>query len=104
MQNPDLILSNYDFDLPSELIADRPVEGRHNSRLLVYRVSTDTIEHRNFYEISDILTSEHLLVLNQSKVFPCRLFGQKTSGGKAELFLLSLIHNQGKSFQHKSCF
>lgn len=92
MQNPDLILSNYDFDLPAELIADRPVEGRHNSKLLVYHASTDTIEHRNFFEISDILSEDHLLVLNQSKVFPCRLFGTKPSGGKSELFLLSLLY------------
>ena len=93
MQNPDLILSNYDFELPSHLVADRPVEGRHNSRLLVYHCKENRLEHRKFYELPEILSPEHLLVLNQSKVFPCRLLGQKATGGKCEVFLLSLLHD-----------
>ena len=87
MQNPDLQLASYDFDLPTELIADRPIEGRHNSKLLVYRVSENKVEHRFYYELPEILSSEHLLVFNQSKVFPCRLVGQKPTGGKCEVFI-----------------
>src|SRR5690606_32770495 len=60
-------------------------------RLLVYRVSSDEVSHHHFYELPELLPKDSLLVLNQSKVFPCRLFGNKESGGKAELFLLSLI-------------
>jgi S-adenosylmethionine:tRNA ribosyltransferase-isomerase len=95
MQNPDLQLSNYDFELPSELIAERPIEGRHHSRLLVYKISTNEVSHHRFYELPKLLPKDHLLVLNQSRVFPCRLIGQKSSGGKCEVFLLSLLDNNG---------
>lgn len=96
MQNPDTILSNYDFNLPGDLIAERPIEGRHNSKLLVYHVMDDRIEHRSFYELPEILPEGSTLVLNQSKVFPCRLYGKKPTGGKAEVFLLSLIHSNNQ--------
>lgn len=90
--NPeDLHLSNYDFDLPKNLIADRPVVGRHHSKLLIYDAKTNEIIHTNFLEIDKYLPSDSLLVANQSKVFPCRLIGQKTSGGKAEIFILSVV-------------
>lgn len=87
----DLLKSSYYFDLPSELIADRPVEGRHNSKLLVYKAKSDQIIHTQFNNLPEFLSSETHLVLNQSKVFPCRLLGHKPSGGAAEVFLLSLI-------------
>lgn len=89
--NIDLELSSYDFELPSELIAERPVVGRQNSKLLVYRVKDNSIEHRNYYDLPEILDNRHHLVLNQSKVFPCRLIGQKQTSGKCEVFILSLI-------------
>lgn len=95
MQNPDLQLASYDFDLPAELIAERPIEGRHNSKLLVYYASENRVEHKHYYDLPDILSSEHMLVFNQSKVFPCRLIGQKESGGKCEVFILSLIEQKG---------
>lgn len=96
MQNQDLQLASYNFYLPEELIADRPIEGRQNSKLLVYRVKSNTIEHKNYFDLPDLLTPEHLLVLNKSKVFPCRLIGQKKTGGKCEVFILSLIENKGE--------
>ena len=95
MQNIDLQLESYDFDLPHELIADRPVEGRQNSKLLVYKAKSNTVEHKHYYDLPNILSSDHLLVLNQSKVFPCRLYGEKPTGGKAEVFILSLITENG---------
>ena len=91
----DLLLASYDFDLPSHLIADRPIPGRENSKLLVYRMSDNSIEHKNYFDLPDILSSDHHLVLNQSKVFPCRLIGQKPTGGKCEVFVLSLIEQDG---------
>ena len=91
MQNIDLLLDSYDYNLPPNLIATRPVESREKSKLLVYYARSDRLEDRYFYELPDILPAEHLLVLNQSKVFPCRLFGFKETGGKCELFLLSLL-------------
>jgi len=85
--NPkDLELSSYHFDLPAELIAQRP---EISSRLLVYNISTDEVIHDYFANIGEYLPKESLLVFNQTKVFPSRLIGRKDSGGKAELFLLS---------------
>ena len=95
MQNPDLQLASYDFELPQKLIASRPIKGRHNSKLLVYRASTNEVEHRHYYDLPEILNSENLLVFNQSKVFPCRLLGNKPTGGAVEVFILSLIHEDG---------
>lgn len=95
MDNPDLLLKNYDFNLPEKLIASRPVSVRSESKLLVYNIKTNEVLHKKFYEIKDILPKDSLLVLNESKVFPCRLYGKKTSGGKCEVFLLSLIDDKG---------
>lgn len=95
MQNPDLLLASYDFDLPKELIAERPIPGRHNSKLLVYYAQENRIEHKKYTDLPEILSPENLLVFNQSKVFPCRLLGNKPTGGKCEVFILSLIHQNG---------
>lgn len=85
--NPDdLLLSSYHFDLPEELIAQRPAV---ESRLLVYKASTNEVIHDYFKNIGSYLPPEAFLVFNRSKVFPSRLLGTKQTGGKAELFLLS---------------
>ncbi|MBC7537541.1 MAG: tRNA preQ1(34) S-adenosylmethionine ribosyltransferase-isomerase QueA [Bacteriovorax sp.] len=85
--NPDdLLLSSYHFDLPDELIAQRPAL---ESRLLVYNARTGEVVHDYFKNIGSYLPPEALLVFNRTKVFPSRLLGTKQSGGKAELFLLS---------------
>lgn len=88
----DFLLQNYNFDLPKELIADRPVPDRHSSRLLVYDEERDSITHSTFSEIQNFLPKGSTLVFNRSKVFPCRLIGHKPSGGEAEVFILSLLH------------
>ncbi len=90
----DLELKSYNFDLPKELIADRPVPDRHSSRLLVFKEETGEIIHSNFSEIGQFLPENSTLIFNRSKVFPCRLLGQKTSGGAAEVFVLSLMHQE----------
>ncbi|MGZ3790212.1 MAG: tRNA preQ1(34) S-adenosylmethionine ribosyltransferase-isomerase QueA [Bacteriovorax sp.] len=92
MNSLDLKLSSYHFDLPEELIAQRP---EAKSRLLVYKVSTNEIFHDTFGNIASYLPPEALLVFNRSKVFPSRLLGTKESGGRAELFLLSTEHALG---------
>ncbi|MGE3611577.1 MAG: tRNA preQ1(34) S-adenosylmethionine ribosyltransferase-isomerase QueA [Bacteriovoracaceae bacterium] len=89
----DLQLSSYDFDLPAELIADRPVMDRHSSKLLVFNEETQQITHSTFKEINQFLPPHSTLVFNRSKVFPCRLIGSKPSGGEAEVFILSLLHS-----------
>lgn len=91
----DLLLQSYDFDLPPELIADRPVPDRHSSKLLVYDEASDTVIHAHYSEIGNYLPKESTLVFNRSKVFPCRLMGHKPSGGEAEVFVLSLISENG---------
>ncbi|MBT4792420.1 MAG: tRNA preQ1(34) S-adenosylmethionine ribosyltransferase-isomerase QueA [Halobacteriovoraceae bacterium] len=91
MKNLDLLKESYDFDLDASLIADRPIMGRHNSKLLVYNQQTGEITHTQYKYLAEFLSPNHTLVFNQSKVFPCRLLGQKASGGKIELFLLSLL-------------
>ena len=93
--NEDLILRAYHYDLPNELIAQRPIDGssRHQSRLMVYNAQTDTVIHDYFYNLPNYLPKDSLIVFNQSKVFPSRLLGHKSSGGKAEIFFLSHTKN-----------
>jgi S-adenosylmethionine:tRNA ribosyltransferase-isomerase len=78
----------FNYDLPSEFIAQQPAEPRDHSRLLVLDRATGTIEHRRFYEIGDYLAAGDLLIANDSRVIPARLHGHKTSGGAVEIFLL----------------
>jgi len=81
--------SEFEYDLPSELIAQTPIEPRDASRLLVLHRATGNIEHRLFRDIGDYLRPGDLLVANDTKVIPARLFGHKTpTGGKVELLLL----------------
>ncbi len=86
----DFELNSYDFNLPPELIAERPVADRHSSRLLVYDEARDQVTHSTFAQINDFLPPEATIVFNRSKVFPCRLLGKKSTGGEAEVFILSL--------------
>lgn len=88
-------LSSYDYDLPPGLIAKRPVSPRDHSRLMVYRRDHDEIIHTHFYKIADFLPKYSTLVINESKVFPCRLVGQKISGGEVEVFILTLLPVNG---------
>lgn len=87
----DLELNAYDYDLPAELIASRPVERRDESRLLAYDMSSGSVTHTQFKHLVELLPEGSTLVLNQSKVFPCRLIGRKSTGGESEAFVLSLI-------------
>jgi S-adenosylmethionine:tRNA ribosyltransferase-isomerase len=81
--------SDFDYDLPPELIAQTPVEPRDSSRLLVLSRDTGQMEHRRFHEIADYLEEGDLLVLNDSRVIPARLHGRREgTGGRVELLLL----------------
>ena len=95
MERDDLLTDSYDYHLPPELVAQRPAQRRDQSRLLVYRQKSNSVEHRYFHELADILPADTLLVLNQSKVFPCRLLGKKPTGGKAEILFLSIASQGG---------
>lgn len=86
-------LSSYYYDLPQDLIAQTPIEPRDSSRLLVYNKKTNTIEHKHFYDIIDYLNEGDVLVINNTKVVPCRLFGKKKdTGANIEVFLLKRIN------------
>ena len=80
-------LADFDYDLPPELIAKRPVDERTDSRLLVLDRASSAIRHDRFKSLIDYLRPGDLLVLNDTRVIPARLFGQKESGGKVEVFL-----------------
>jgi S-adenosylmethionine:tRNA ribosyltransferase-isomerase len=81
-------LSDFDYALPEALIAQEPCPVRDRSRLMVLKRDTGAVEHRIFSEIEDSLIPGDLLVLNDTRVFPCRLPARKPGGGKAEIFLL----------------
>jgi len=85
----NLRLSAFDFDLPESLIAQEPSAQRDRSRLMVLKRGSDAVEHRIFLDIVEYLAPGDLLVVNDTKVFPCRLLARKPGGGKAEIFLLS---------------
>tara|TARA_B100000925_G_scaffold129820_1_gene97195 strand:- start:7456 stop:8529 length:1074 start_codon:yes stop_codon:yes gene_type:complete len=93
-KNTDLLKSSYHYDLPKELIAERPAANRADSRLLYYKKSKNQYSDLDFIDIIDLLPENALLVANRSKVFPCRIFCQKTTGAKAEIFFLEIIKNQ----------
>ena len=88
-------LSEYNYNLPIDLIAQEPVEERDQSRLMVLSPSPITMLHRTFSDLPDFLKEGDLLVINDTKVFPARLIGKKeTTGGEVELFLLRPNHDE----------
>jgi S-adenosylmethionine:tRNA ribosyltransferase-isomerase len=78
----------FDYNLPSALIAQQPAEPRDSSRLLVLQRATGQIEHRHFRDLGDYFHPGDLLVANNSRVIPARLYGRKPTGGAVEIFLL----------------
>ena len=80
--------SDFYYDLPPELIAQTPVEPRDSSRLLVYHRDTGAVEHKIFRDVIDYLNPGDVLVINQTRVIPARLYGVKEGTGGAIEFLL----------------
>ncbi len=92
-----MLLSEFDYTLPEELIAQTPAEKRENSRMMVLKTGNginETIEHKHFYDIVDLLDENHVLILNNTKVIPARLYGYKDTGAKIEVFLLKEHENK----------
>lgn len=87
-------LSLFDYHLPRQLIAQKPAKPRDSSRLLVYNRQTKKVIHDHFYNIGKYLKAGDVLVLNNSKVFPARLWGRKPTGGKIEVFLLKKVEGK----------
>lgn len=79
------------YRLPEERIAQTPIEPRHNSKLLVYDRKSKEIKHEIFKNIGLYLSKDDLIVINQTKVIPARIFAKKETGGKVEILLLKQI-------------
>ncbi|MDD3593382.1 MAG: tRNA preQ1(34) S-adenosylmethionine ribosyltransferase-isomerase QueA [Candidatus Gastranaerophilales bacterium] len=84
-------LSEFDYNLPEELIAQLPAHKRENSRMIVLNRHEKTVSHKNFFDIVDLLDENDVLVLNNTRVFPARLIGYKPTGAKIEVFLLKQV-------------
>ena len=85
--------SDFYYELPEELIAQTPIEPRDASRLLVYDRSTNTIEHKHFYDLPDYLHKGDVLVINNTRVLPARIYGVKAvTGAKVEFLLHKRIN------------
>lgn len=87
-------ISEFDYNLPEELIAQMPADKRENSRMLVLDKIDKTIEHKHFFDIVDYIDKDSILVLNNTKVIPARLYGHKDTGAKIEVFLLEAVENK----------
>ena len=87
-----MLLSEYDYNLPEELIAQLPADKRENSKMLVLNRAEHTISHKHFYDIVDLIDKNSLLVMNNTKVLPARLIGHKDTGAKIEVFLLKSLN------------
>ena len=82
-------LSHFNFDLPEDLLAEYPSENRDESRLMVLNRKNQTIEHKYFKDLIDYFDEDDVMILNNTKVFPARLFGNKEkTGARIEVFLL----------------
>ena len=80
--------SDFYYDLPEELIAQHPAEPRDSARLLVYHKDSGKIEDKHFYDIIDYLKPGDVLVINDTKVIPARIYGHRdATGGKIEFLL-----------------
>ena len=84
-------LSDFDYTLPEELIAQEPLQERDKSRLLVVNRSAGTIEHRQFADINEYLRDDDLMVMNDTRVVAVRLYGSKSTGGSVEALLMRRI-------------
>ena len=87
-------LADFDYHLPEELIAQKPLEQRSASRLLHVAPCSDDITNGQFTDIAAFLNPGDLLVFNDTRVVPARLFGQKQSGGKIEVLVERILDDQ----------
>lgn len=86
-----MLLSDFDYELPEELIAQTPIEPRNASRLMVLDPIEETIKHHHFFELKNFLTEGDTLIFNDTRVIPARLIGHRETGGRVEVFLLRRI-------------
>jgi S-adenosylmethionine:tRNA ribosyltransferase-isomerase len=87
-------LQDYDFELPEDLIAQQPARQRDQSRLMLLDRRSGALQHRRFCNLTAELTPRDLLVINDTRVIPARLFGRKPSGGRVEVLILDYAGGQ----------
>jgi S-adenosylmethionine:tRNA ribosyltransferase-isomerase len=88
-------LSAFDFELPDDLIAEHPVENRDESRLMVLNREKQTIEHKVFKDVLDYFDDGDVMIMNNTKVFPARMYGNKEkTGARIEVFLLRELNRE----------
>lgn len=88
-------LSEFDFELPNELLAEYPAENRDESKLMVINRKDQSIEHKLFKDLKDYFDEDDVLVFNNTKVFPARLYGNKEkTGARIEVFLLRELNSE----------
>lgn len=88
-------LSHFNFDLPPELLAEYPAENRDEARLMVLNRKEQTIEHKQFKDLIEYFEPHDVMVLNNTKVFPARLYGNKEkTGARIEVFLLRELNSE----------
>ena len=89
-----MLTSEFDYELPEEMIAQKPANRRSLSKMMVLDKKYKTVENKVFSDIVDYLNENDVLVLNNTKVFPARLLGEKTTGAHVEIFLLKELQNK----------
>ena len=89
-------IQEFDYELPEDLIAQRPSEKRENSKMMVLDKENHQIQHKNFFNIVDYLDENCVLILNNTKVMPARLYGYKDTGAKIEVFLLKKYDGENR--------
>jgi S-adenosylmethionine:tRNA ribosyltransferase-isomerase len=92
-------ITDFDYDLPPALIAQEPVPERSHSRLLRVDRQSGNLSHHSFFDIGSLLPADCLLVLNDTRVFPARLRGQKESGGRIEVLLVHRLPEAGETWE-----
>ncbi len=90
-------LSHFSYELPEELLAKRPTKNRDESRLMVVHRDTGKIEHRQFKDLIDYFDNQDVIILNNTKVFPARMYGNKEkTGARIEVFLLRELNEDNR--------
>lgn len=89
-----MLVKDFDYELPEELIAQTPAKSRTQSKMMILDKALKSVEHKYFFDIVDYLNENDVLVLNDTKVIPARLLGQKLTGAHVEVFLLKELENK----------
>ncbi len=88
-----MLISEFNFDLPENLIAQKPLEKRENSRMLAVNRAENSFSDKHFFDFPRFLKKGDVVVLNNTKVFPARIFGETETGAKVEIFLVREVEN-----------